>query len=149
MGLHASGTLICMSTVQGSLSSHEGQSPSQTSPGSVMPLPHRGGGALVQSLSVLEFSPSGQQRSPGAGAVIGTAMQVTLQPEPRNTWRMQSLGSGHDVGHGTSGGSQVSPLFIMPSPHLGGMGMQSLSLLELAPFGQQPSSFAGVVIGRP
>src|SRR5262245_48742789 len=105
---------------------------SQVSPVSSTRLPHD----AEQSRSLLELQPDGQQRSLLRHCVIGTRSQRRLQvlalPLPRadrhGLLEVQAL---HD-----SGGSQVSPVSITRLPHLGA---QSVSVVALAPSGQQLS----------
>jgi hypothetical protein len=94
----------------------DGQLPSHVSPASTAPLPQRG----AQSLSLLALQPDGQQPSPFAQAVCApsstqAAVQAAADPDRRR--RAQPI-QGHAVGQ-LCGGSQVSPLSIMPLPQRG------------------------------
>lgn len=108
-----------------------------------MPLPQIG----RQSASVFASSPGGQQSSlsklASAGRCVQTAVQLAL--EPLSSSVVQATLSSQLLGHGTLlFGSHVSSLLTTPSPQLG---LQSLSELESASGGQQPSPFAALVIG--
>ncbi len=116
-----------------------GQLPSQVSPGSTIPSPHRG----LQSLSVALVQPVGQQPSPLAQAVwtpSSVQLAVQLAADPTSFRRMQAF-QGQVAGQ-AEGGSQVSPVSTAPLPHLG---LQSLSTLALQAAGQQPSPEAQAV----
>ena len=78
--------------------------------------------------------PLGQQPSLGPGP-MGSCAHVALQPLPISASWVHALLSSHSVGHG----SQVSPASLILLPQTGSGGAQSLSVLESAPAGQQPS----------
>ncbi len=117
---------------------------SQVSPGSTKPLPQAG----AQSLSVPLVSPAGQQPSLLSGAVIGVVVHIAAQvPPPTSASVVHAMSSLHAVGHEplptVMPGSQPSPVSSTPLPQAAA---QSLSVLALAPAGQQPSASAGPVI---
>jgi hypothetical protein len=105
-----------------------GQSPSHFSLPSRTPLPHLG----LQSLSVVEYAPSGQHPSPSTGEVIMMGMQTALHcaADPTSICRMQPLPPPQLAGQSPS---HFSALSRTPFPHFGS---QSLSVVESAPAGQ-------------
>src|SRR4051812_3571871 len=112
---------------------------------SLTALPHIG----AQSLSVFAFAPLGQQPSPFIGCVIGWNEQLAVQVLPLiSRSRVQTFVSAHVVGHLPApvviAVSHVSPLSTTPLPQ---PAWQSLSFAVVAFGGQQPSLFAGCVIG--
>jgi hypothetical protein len=132
------------SVVQALLSSHvAGQllSGSQVSPGSRMLLPH----TPVQSASLVALQPEAQQPSPARQAVIVVNVQRAsqLDAEPNSVSVVQLTPSLQVVGQDAP--SQPSPDSTTPLPHTG---EQSLSLVALAPEGQQRSPFDATVMGR-
>jgi hypothetical protein len=104
------------SNVHGSLSSQDTVqlAPSQSSPGSLMPLPHFG----RQSTSKLAFAPGKQQPSPPIENVLFTRVHVTLHNEalPFSVSIVHGSLSSQDDGQSPS---QTSELLTTPSPHRG------------------------------
>lgn len=115
------------------------QSPSQSSPFSLMPFPQTG----AQSESLFALAPSGQHPSPLLAAVIVDVLHVTLHicGEPWSLPGWQASTVGHDV---LQLPSQISPESITPLPHDTG---QSLSVPEFASVGQHMSPLMAFVIG--
>jgi hypothetical protein len=114
---------------------------SQASPPVTTPSPH----CVGQSLSVLAFPPFGQHPSSDIGCVICPIVHFAVHPSPEKIAFVQPeerqlLGLGQTV---VLIGSQVSLPVTTPSPQ---RVAQSLSLLALAPSGQQPSPDCGIVI---
>jgi hypothetical protein len=112
-----------------------GQLPSQTSPDSTTSFPHRG----LQSLSLLALQLPGQQPSPPMHWVCWrSSTQRALQLPGFSSLRsMQPWGAQLE-----GQGSHSSAPSLTPLPHLA---LQSLSLPELHPSGQQPSPFRQAV----
>ena len=99
----------------------------------------------VQSKSLKDVHPDGQQPSPPVQVKIVVCPQATLQfmALPVRESMVQAMPSLQLVGH-VLGGSQVSPGSRTPLPH---MDEQSLSLRLVQPPGQQPSPPAQLTIG--
>jgi hypothetical protein len=94
---------------------------SQYSPGSMVPLPQ----VAEQSGSVRWVASTGQQPSLGTGSVIGSWLQVAVQPEPWCLSRVQASMSSQVAG----GQAPTIPL---------GMAMSQVSPGSMAPFPQRP-----------
>ena len=114
-----------------------GQSPSQISPVSTVPLPQLG----TQSASLTWVQVLGQQRSPATQAVwtalfTHRASQVAALPERTRSW--QPIGSHLE----TQLPSHRSPGSTTPLPQLAA---QSESFTLLQPGGQQPSPLTQAV----
>jgi hypothetical protein len=104
----------------------------------------------MQSVSVPIVAPGGQHPSPAIGVVIGVNEHVALQVVGMTSASVvQAIVSLHAVGHapGMPAAMPVSHASVperTPSPHVA---VQSLSVAMVAPAGQQPSPFIGIVIG--
>ena len=99
-----------------------GQLPSQTSPGSTMPLPHVGG-ATAQSLSVMLVQPEGQQPSSLMHVlIVPVTVHAREQSVPVTVLMLQPT-FWHVVGQLPSQSSGVSTTLL---PHIGA---QSLSFV--------------------
>lgn len=131
---HCSAEPVNESVVQAFPSSQVvGQSPSQVSPASVMPLPQE----FVQSGSDPESQPSEQQPSFSAEHATGPASHraVQLSASPIKAAVKHAGASSHDVGQAPSpssiSGSQASPGSSAPFPHLAGSTIVVVLLLVL------------------
>jgi len=142
--LHCAADPVPLSTVHALPSLHVvGHSgPSQTSPGSVTPLPH----IAAQSLSLAAVQNIGQQPSPSPQLMIPSCVQRRLQLAalPVEVSVVHELPSLHVAGQ-LDGGSQVSPGSMTPLPHVT---EQSRSLLALQPAGQHASLLPQVTIAE-
>jgi hypothetical protein len=108
---------------------------SQSSPGSVVPLPH----CALQSVSVLALAPDGQQPSPSTALVMRGCLHSAVQlcALPLRLSAVQASLSSQELGQGFSlPFSQRSEPSSTPLPQLG---EQSESSLLLQSLGQQPS----------
>jgi len=131
--LHSAAEPVSTSFVQALLSLQlVGQLPSQTSPGSTVPSPQRGGSAGQSWSPRVRVQPEAQQPSPDTQAVIGVLVQVTLHSlaVPVRTSVVHALLSLQVVGQLPS---QVSLGSTVPLPH---RGVQSTSVFAL----QRPRS---------
>jgi len=90
-----------------------GQLPSQVSPVSTAPFPHR----TPQSLSLLLLQLAGQQPSPVVHEPIGVCWQTTLHSDslPASVSAVQAFESVHVVGQLPS---HFSPVSTTPLPHV-------------------------------
>jgi hypothetical protein len=118
---------------------------SQASPASTAPSPQTG----VQSGSLAEVQPAGQQLSPEVQAVIGATEHEVLQlvREPRRVTVMQVPWAGQSFGQeaGTALSQVSTGRSTTPLPH---MALQSASMVRSPPGGQQPSPAMNAVTGK-